>query len=96
MHIIAKPRLRKFWLKHANAEVPLLAWYRIVSKTDYESFNELKLSFPTADYVPPRYTVFNIGGNKYRLVTCIQYSSSRVYIREVFTHAQYNTWKPPK
>lgn len=94
MHIITKTRLVEFWTGHPNAESPLKEWYRIVSKTDFADFNELKATFRSADYVAP-YTVFNIGGNKYRLIVKMEYSYRSAYIRAVLTHAEYdkNKWK---
>ncbi len=96
MRVITKQRLFAFWAEHPNAESPLTSWYRIVSKADFTNFNDLRATFPSADYVPPRYTVFNIGGNKFRLVTSIHYDTGRIYVREVLTHAQYDKWKPPQ
>jgi mRNA interferase HigB len=96
LRVITKARLVDFWTQHPNAESPLSAWHRIVSKTDFSDFNDLRSTFPSADYVPPRYTVFNIGGNKFRLITSIHYDTGCIYIREVLTHAQYTKWEPPK
>ena len=97
MHIIAKPALVAFWKKHPDAEQPLLAWYRIMSNQVFTDFNDLRATFGSADYVSGL-TVFNIGGNKYRLIAAIHYNRRKVYIRQVLTHAEYDRdgWKQRK
>lgn len=80
-----------FWSAHPSARSPLSAWFRIVEQTEFADFNSLKTTFKRADYVAP-FTIFDIGGNRYRLVTVIHYNSRRVYVRHVFTHAQYDRW----
>jgi mRNA interferase HigB len=89
MHVIAKPALVAFWKKHPDAEQPLLSWYRIVSNQHFADFNNLRATFASADYVHGL-TVFNIGGNKYRLISAIHYNRRKVYIRHVLTHAEYD------
>jgi mRNA interferase HigB len=94
MHIITKTRLMEFWADYPDAEGPLKEWHRIVSKTNFADFNELRATFRSADHVAP-YTVFNIGGNKYRLIVKMEYRYCTAYIRAVLTHTQYdrNKWK---
>ncbi|MGR9108990.1 MAG: type II toxin-antitoxin system HigB family toxin [Gammaproteobacteria bacterium] len=94
MHVIAKPALAAFWRTHPDAEKPLLAWHRIMESAVFADFNELRKTFASADYVNGL-TVFNIGGNKYRLIAAIHYNRHKVYIRHVLTHADYdrNDWK---
>lgn len=94
MHIVTKKRLAQFWSKHPDAENPLRAWYRIVSRSSFRTLIALQDVFPSADYVPPQFVVFNIGGNKYRLIVAIHFNAGRVFIRHVLTHAQYDRWKP--
>ena len=55
-----------------------------------KNFNELKRTFTSADYVPKKYTVFDIGGNDYRIVTVISYDAQKVYLRLVGTHSEYD------
>lgn len=97
MHIIAKPALVAFWKKHPGAELPLQAWYRIMSNQVFADFNDLRTTFASADYVNGL-TVFNIGGNKYRLIAAIHYNRRKVYIRHVLTHVEYDRdgWKQRK
>lgn len=89
MHVIAKPALIAFWTAHPDAEGALLAWHRLMEAGDFADFNALLETFAAADYVAP-FTVFNIGGNKYRLIAVIHYNRGKVYIRQVLTHAEYN------
>lgn len=92
MHIISKAMLREFSAVHPEAESKLKDWFRVLEHASANSLNELKRIFPNADYVPKRYTVFNVGGNVYRIVTVIHYNRQRVYIRHVLTHSEYDKW----
>jgi len=92
MHIISKPPLVAFWKRHADAKSPLQAWLRIMQNEDFADFNDVKATFGAADYVKP-HTVFDIGGNKYRLITAIHYNVHKVYVRHVLTHAEYGIGK---
>ena len=91
MHVITRRALQEFWARHPPAKEPLAVWYRLMRSTVFADFNAIRGTFPAADYVAP-YTVFDIGGNKYRLITAIHYNRRRVYIRHVFTHAEYDRW----
>lgn len=99
MHIISFPMLRNFSIKNPNSEVSLNAWYKIVKKTDFSNFNDLRATFPSADVVKnaqdKSLTVFNIHGNNVRLITAIHYNTKTVYIRHILTHAEYDKgrWK---
>lgn len=90
MRIISRKSLREFATKHADAGDPLDAWYRIIKGRDYSSPHELREDFPTASFLGARRTVFNIGGNKYRLVADMRYDLGRVYVRHVLTHQEYD------
>lgn len=94
MHIITRKRLREFSAKHRGAAEALGIWYGIMSKTDFATFAELKQVFGSVDKVG-KFTVFDIGGNKYRLIAAIHYNRKKVYIRHMLTHAEYdrNKWK---
>lgn len=94
MHVIAKPVLVAFWTKHPDAESPLSVWYRLIRTEVFADFNDLRKTFASVDLVDGL-TVFNIGGNKYRLIAAIHYNRHKVYIREVLTHAEYDRggWK---
>ncbi len=89
MHIITRKRLLEFANKHPDCSTALESWYRIVKRTEFNSFNELRQTFPSADQVG-NLTVFNIGGNKARLIAAIHYNTQRIYIRHILTHKEYD------
>lgn len=89
MRIISKARLRECWIRHPDAEQPLLAWYREVEKEDWDQPARVKERYRSASFVGDR-VVFNIGGNKYRLVVWIKYPFRLVYVRFVGTHKEYD------
>ena len=74
MDIISQTKLKEFWRKYPDAKIPLDGWLRIVRKHDFVSFAELKSKFGSIDQVG-RLTVFDIGGNKYRLIAAIDRKS---------------------
>lgn len=92
MHIITRKRLNEFAEKHPTATSGLAHWYQILRKNNFPNFATLRESFPQADQVG-RLTVFNIGGNKARLISAIHYNRRKVYIRAVLTHAEYDAGK---
>ncbi len=92
MHIISRRRLLEFGKKHPEAKEPLDRWYRILKRTNFESFGKLRSLFPSANQVG-RLTVFNIAGNKFRLITFIVFAKKRIYIRDILTHEEYNKGK---
>lgn len=91
MRIIALKRLREHWEfpGRADSEQPLKAWYAVVREASWRHFAELKAQFGSASAVGER-VVFNIAGNKYRLVAWINYDFYTVYVRFVGTHAEYD------
>jgi mRNA interferase HigB len=92
MRIIAIGTLRDFWSRggHGDAEQPLRAWVHIVKVASWERPVDAKTMFRTADILPEDRIVFNIGGNKYRLVVAVHYRGKRVFIRFIGTHAEYD------
>lgn len=94
MHIITRKRLLEFAKKYPDCLTALESWYRIAKHTDFKSFADLKQTFPAADKVD-RFTVFNIGGNKARLIAAVHYNTQKIYIRHVLTHREYDKdkWK---
>jgi len=89
MHIITRKRLLEFAKKHPDSRTSFESWYRIVKHTNFNSFAELRQTFPSADNVNDL-TVFNIGGNKARLIAAIHYNTHRIYIRHILTHKEYD------
>ena len=94
MHIISYKKIRDFCTKHVEAASPLQHWYRIVKRETFFTFANVRQVFPSADLVG-NFVVFNIGGNKYRLIAFIRYPIKRVFIRHILTHDAYNRekWK---
>lgn len=92
MRIIAKRTLREFWQldRHADAQGPLKAWHAEVSKAKWASPHDIKSQYRTASVLKDARFVFNIGGNKYRLVVKVRFDSGVVYVRFIGTHADYD------
>ncbi len=89
MHVLSRKRLRDFTALHPDAGRPLMAWYRVMSRMDFASFAELRRAFGSVDKVG-KFTVFDIAGNRFRLVAAIHYNRQRVYVRHVLTHTDYD------
>jgi mRNA interferase HigB len=94
MHIITRKRLNEFAVRYPDTNNALVNWYLQMKRNDFASIEEIRELFPTADKVG-KLTVFNIGGNKARLVAAIHYNRKKVYIRAVLTHTEYDAgnWK---
>ncbi|MBI2994452.1 MAG: type II toxin-antitoxin system HigB family toxin [Gammaproteobacteria bacterium] len=93
MRVIALATLKAFWEsspEHLDAKEPMLAWYRYVLKADWSSPADVKQDFRSASILKDGRVVFNIAGNKYRLVVWINYPYRVVYIRFIGTHARYD------
>lgn len=90
MHIITRTRLRTFARDHPDADGPLRAWESMMRAKKYKNPHEVRVDFTTADFLGKNRTVFNIGGNKYRLVTTILYRAGQVLIRHILTHKEYD------
>lgn len=94
MHIISRKTLRQFWEIYPGSKTALARWFKIMRHTTYHSFDDLHTTFPSADKVG-KWIVFNIGGNKYRLIAVIHFNRGKVYVRHVLTHQEYDrgSWK---
>lgn len=94
MHVISRKSLQSFIRTHPDSKASLNAWFRIMKKNDFVSFNALRQLFLSADMVG-NLVVFNVGGNKYRLIAAIHFNRQKIYIRNVLTHAEYDKerWK---
>jgi len=93
MRIIALSTLKAFWEGHpayADVKEPALSWYRRVLRADWDSPAHVKRDFGSASILRDGRAVFNLAGNKYRLVVWINYAYRVVYIRFIGTHAQYD------
>lgn len=94
MHVIFRKTLKTFWEKYPDSQTALTRWFKIVRQTNFKNFADLRATFPSAD-LAENLVVFNIGGNKYRLITSIHFNRSKIYIRYVLTHKEYDKgdWK---
>jgi mRNA interferase HigB len=92
MRIITVGRLREFWRRpgRGDAEQPLRAWVHVVRAAEWSKPSDVKAMFRSADIVPNGRVVFNIGGNKYRLVVAVHYRGKRIYVRFIGTHKEYD------
>jgi mRNA interferase HigB len=95
MQVIALKRLRLFWERHPQAEMPLRAWFAVVSKASWHGPADVKAQFGSAiDFVADNRVIFDIGGNKYRLAVHVAYSFNRVLVKFIGTHEEYNKISP--
>ena len=94
MRIIKRNTLVQFWQKHADAKASLESWYAVVRRAAWKTPAEMKAVYHNADLVGRR-TVFNIAGNKYRLIARLNYLTQRVFVLYILTHAEYDRgdWK---
>lgn len=94
MRIISKRKLREFWKRFPDAKEPLLRWYNNTLGASWNSLADVRRMFSHADKVGTC-IVFNIAGNKYRLICYINFQSQIVYTLHVLTHAEYDRgeWK---
>ena len=90
MRIISKKPLREFWIKYPDAEQPLKSWHGVVRSALWRSPAEVKVVFRNESLVGSNRVVFNIAGNKYRLVVFVKYSIQRVYVCFIGTHSEYD------
>jgi len=95
MQIIAKRTLKLFWEQHPQAEAPLKTWHWLVTKADWTGPHDVKQQFgSTVDFIADNRIIFDIGGNKYRLIVHVAYRFKRVLIKFIGTHKEYDTIKP--
>lgn len=93
MRVISRKTLKAFAAAHPRSVAPLNAWWRLMEKGRYGSFDDFKRAMNTTDKVGDYY-VFNIGGNKYRVVASVAFGPQQLYVKHVFTHGEYDAWKP--
>ena len=89
MRLSGREHIAPFHARHKDARAPLAAWERAITSRNFRHFPDLKGTFGSADYVKP-HTVFDIAGNKYRLISLIAYAAQLVRIEVILTHAQYD------
>jgi mRNA interferase HigB len=89
VRVLSRKAIREFTQAHPEATEPLAHWYLVARKASWSSLADVRRDFRHADIVG-KYTVFNIGGNKFRLIATIKCKWQVVYIREILTHADYD------
>ncbi len=95
MNVIAKRTLMRFWEIYPSAQAPLAAWYILASKASWRTPQDVKAQFGrNVDFVADNRAIFDIGGNKYRLIVRISYAYKAVTIKFVGTHAEYDRIDP--
>jgi len=94
VHVITRRRLAEFAQQHPECVGALENWYRIVRRGTFSNLADIRRVMPSTDSVG-RFTVFNVGGNKVRLIAAVHYNRGKLYIRHVLTHAEYDKghWK---
>lgn len=89
MHVITQKRVKEAQAQHKDAATALDGWYRIVKSNTFQNFAQLREVFPSVDKVKDKY-VFNIGGNKLRLIANINFERNKIFIRCILTHKDYD------
>lgn len=94
MHIITRKRIKEAMLEHPDCASALLGWYQVMRCAEFGCFADLKVAFGSLDKVGNLY-VFDIGGNKLRLIAAIHFNTGKVFIRAVLSHREYDkgNWK---
>lgn len=90
MRVISKKTLIAFWVKYPDSEQALKAWYDEAVDASWQTPNEIKLQYKNASVVGKNRVVFNIAGNKYRLIVAVAYQFSSIYIKFIGTHREYD------
>lgn len=95
MQVIARRTLKEFWERHPQAERPIRAWHAVASKARWKGPGDVKRQFgTTVDFVGDNRLIFDLGGNKYRLIVHVSYAFGRVLVKFVGTHADYDRIDP--
>ena len=92
MKILQRDRVQDFIEKHPDSKTSLDAWVQAIERNSFAHFAQLRQTFGAADYVKP-YLVFNISGNKYRLIALINFALARASIEQILTHDEYDKGK---
>lgn len=91
MRIISRKILREFWELHPDSEQQLKSWFKEISRVQWDTPNTIKAQYTSASILKNSRVVFNICGNKYRLIVAINYQRQWVFIRFLGTHKEYNS-----
>jgi mRNA interferase HigB len=94
MNVVTRRRLREFWLIHPRAKGPLTAWHEVTRRATWRDSHEVRNDFGSADFISDNRVIFDVGGNKYRIVVRISYRYKQVLVKFVGTHAEYDKIDP--
>jgi len=94
MNVVARRTLQTFWLRHPRAKGPLIAWYDHVRAARWQTPQDVRNDFNSADFVGDNRVIFDIGGNNYRLVARVSFTFKQVLVKFVGTHAEYDRIDP--
>lgn len=95
MQVIALRTLRQFWARHPQAEGPTRAWHSVARQAEWRTPQDIKSQFGTGvDFVGDNRVIFDLGGNKFRLVVHISYSYQRALVKFIGTHSEYDRINP--
>jgi mRNA interferase HigB len=89
MHVISRKRLVQFGAEHTDAIEPLDRWYRIAKKANWANYSDVRSDFGSVDQTA-NHTIFNIAGNKYRLIASVYYNTQVLLVRGIYTHKDYD------
>ena len=93
MKVAGRPKLKNFYQAHSRAKKPLLQWLEVVEAANWHRFADVKRIFNTADWYSSgnkNHIIFNVGGNKYRVITAISFEGLVVIVKIVMTHGEYS------
>jgi len=90
MRVISRKPLNEFVRLYPDSQPSLGAWWKLMKAKSYENPNALRRDFPSVSFIGGETTVFNIGGNKYRLVVNVVYTMRTVFVEGVYTHVEYD------
>ena len=94
MQVVALRTLKRFWERHPQAETPLRTWHSLVSQAEWTGPTSIRAQFRSADFVADNRVIFDIGGNKFRLVAHVSYEYKAVLVKFVGTHNEYDAIDP--
>ena len=93
MRLVSNKALREFAHRYRAASEPLQAWRKLIERNAFGGYADLKRVFNSVDKAGDYY-VFDIAGNRYRVIAAIHFNTQTLYVRAVLTHAEYDHWRP--
>ena len=92
MRILGRDVVKAFMERHPNSQSSLKSWAQAIEANHFKHLSELRQTFGSADYVRP-YTIFDISGNKYRLIALVNYQMGMILVQQILTHSEYDRGK---